>query len=156
MHQLQADRSAFAPRRSSQREQRGGITVARQPVTTSDAPRTGLPYAQAIRYADLVFVSGQVAIDPATGQPVMGDIRLQTRRVLDNISSILTAAGTSLEFTLEAMCFLSDPADVPAFNEVYASYFPADPPARTTVQAGLPLEAFKVEIRVIAGFAVED
>jgi 2-iminobutanoate/2-iminopropanoate deaminase len=99
----------------------------------------------------MVFVSGQVAVDPQTGQPVEGDIRLQTRRVLDNISAILQAAGTTLELTLEALCFLSDAADFPAFNEVYASYFPVDPPARTTVQATLPAAGFKIEIRVVAG-----
>jgi 2-iminobutanoate/2-iminopropanoate deaminase len=124
--------------------------MIRQTVSSPDAPRTGLPYAQAIRFGDLVFVSGQVAIDPATGQPVQGDIREQTRRVLDNVSAILESAGTSLPHALECLCFLSDAADFSAFNEVYASYFASDPPARTTVQAALPLEAFKVEIRVIA------
>ena len=125
--------------------------MTRRTISTASAPRTGLPYSQAIAYGNMVFVSGQVAVDPATGQPVDGDIRLQTRRVLDNVSAILEAAGTSLEYTLEAMCFLSDTADFAAFNEVYATYFPVDPPARTTVQTGLPAAGFKVEIRVVAG-----
>jgi 2-iminobutanoate/2-iminopropanoate deaminase len=125
--------------------------MTRRTISTASAPRTGFPYSQAIAYGNMVFVSGQVAVDPATGQPVDGDIRLQTRRVLDNISAILQAAGTSLEYTLEAMCFLSDTADFAAFNEVYASYFPVHPPARTTVQAALPAAGFKVEIRVVAG-----
>jgi 2-iminobutanoate/2-iminopropanoate deaminase len=125
--------------------------MTRRSVSTSGAPRTGLPYAQAIQYGDLVYVSGQVAIDPSTGQAVEGDVRVQTRRVLDNINAILQAAGTSLEYSVEALCFLADAADFAAFNEVYASYFPDDPPARTTVQAALPLAGLKVEIRVIAG-----
>jgi 2-iminobutanoate/2-iminopropanoate deaminase len=125
--------------------------MPRRSISTSSAPRTGLPYAQAIQYGDVVYVSGQVAIDPATGQPVQGDVRVQTRRVLDNISAILQAAGTSLEYAVEAVCFLADAADFAAFNEVYASYFAVDPPARTTVQAALPLAGLKVEIRVVAG-----
>jgi 2-iminobutanoate/2-iminopropanoate deaminase len=125
--------------------------MIRRSVSTDAAPRTGLPYAQAIVYGDMVFVSGQVAIDSATGQPLDGDIRVQTRHILDNVGTILQAAGTSLEHTLEALCFLADASDFAAFNEVYSSYFPKDPPARTTVQAALPLAGFKVEIRVIAG-----
>ncbi len=124
--------------------------MPRRSVSTDSAP-SNIRYAQAIQYGDIVYVSGQVAIDPATGQAVQGDVRVQTQRVLDNISSILRAAGTSLEYTVEAMCFLADAADFPAFNEEYARYFRVDPPARTTVQVALPLAGLKVEIRVIAG-----
>jgi len=103
-----------------------------------------------MKYAGLVFVAGQVAIDPADGKLVAGDIQTQTRRVLDNIRAILKAAGTSLEQSLESMCFLADMADFPAFNETYKEYFQYDPPPRTTVQAKLPLEGAKIEIRIIA------
>ena len=123
----------------------------REIVSTDRGPRTGLPYSQAVRHGDLVFVAGQVAIDPATGQVVAGDVRAQTRRVLDNVQAILRAAGTSLDQAVEAMCFLRDIGDFAAFNEVYRTYFPHDPPARTTVQAVLPREGLLVEIRVVAG-----
>jgi 2-iminobutanoate/2-iminopropanoate deaminase len=103
-----------------------------------------------VRVGDLVFVAGQVAIDPATGRVVEGDVRAQTRRVLDNVAAILRAAGTSLAHAVETTCFLREIGDFAAFNEAYQPYFPADPPARTTVQAGLPREGLLVEIRVVA------
>jgi 2-iminobutanoate/2-iminopropanoate deaminase len=122
----------------------------REIISTDQGPRTGLPYSQAVRLGDLVFVAGQVAIDPATGQVVEGDVGAQTRRVLDNVQAILRAAGTSLEHAVETTCFLRDIAEFQAFNQAYAPYFPKDPPARTTVQAVLPREGLKVEIRVVA------
>ncbi|MBI4010746.1 MAG: reactive intermediate/imine deaminase [Candidatus Rokubacteria bacterium] len=122
----------------------------REIISTDAGPRTGLPYSQAVRCGDFVFVAGQVAIDPATGQVVEGGVKAQTRRVLDNVQAILGAAGTSLEHAVETTCFLRDVADFPAFNEAYRGYFPKDPPARTTVQAGLPREGLLVEIRVVA------
>src|SRR5262249_60551087 len=114
------------------------------------APRTGLLYARATRRGDLVFAAGQVAIDPATGQVVEGDIRAQTRQTLENIQAILGAAGTSLAHTVECLCLLHDIGDFAAFNEVYKGFFPKDPPARTTVQAVLPRPGLLVEIRVVA------
>lgn len=122
----------------------------REIISTDAGPRTGLPYSQAVRCGDLVFVAGQVAIDPATGQVVEGGVKAQTCRVLDNVQAILGAAGTSLEHAVETTCFLHDVADFPAFNEAYRAYFPKDPPARTTVQAGLPRAGLLVEIRVVA------
>jgi 2-iminobutanoate/2-iminopropanoate deaminase len=124
--------------------------VKRQVISTDKGPRTGLPYSQAIRHGDLVFVAGQVAIDPATGQVVEGDIRAQTRQVLENIEAILGAAGTSLAHAVECLCLLSNIGDFAAFNEVYKGFFPADPPARTTVQAVLPRPGLLVEIRAVA------
>jgi 2-iminobutanoate/2-iminopropanoate deaminase len=124
--------------------------VKRQVISTAQGPRTGLPYSQAIRHGDLVFVAGQVALDPATGQVVEGGVQTQTRRVLDNIQIILQAAGTSLAHAVEAICFLRNIGDFAAFNEVYKTYVPVDPPARTTVQAVLPREGLLVEIRVVA------
>jgi 2-iminobutanoate/2-iminopropanoate deaminase len=124
--------------------------VKRQVISTDRGPRTGLPYSQAIRHGDLVHVAGQVAIDPATGRVVEGDIRAQTRQVLENIDAILRAAGTSLAHAVECLCFLRDVDDFAAFNEVYKGFFPTDPPARTTVQAVLPRPELRVEIRAVA------
>jgi len=126
--------------------------VKRQVINTDKGPRTGLPYSQAIRHGDLVFVAGQVAIDPATGQVVDGDIRAQTRQVLENIGAILGAAGTSLKHAVECLCLLSNIGDFAAFNEVYKGFFPTDPPARTTVQAVLPRPGLLVEIRTVAAW----
>lgn len=123
----------------------------REVVSSDVAPRTGLPYSQAIKVGDLVFVAGQVALDPVTSKPVGGDIAVQTRRVLDNIALILDAAGTSLSYAVENLCFLADARrDFEAFNAVYREYFPSDGPARTTVQATLPREGLLVEIRCVA------
>jgi 2-iminobutanoate/2-iminopropanoate deaminase len=124
--------------------------VKRQIISTDKGPRTGLPYSQAVRHGDLVFVAGQVALDPATGQVVEGDIRAQTRQTLENIEAILRAAGTSLAHAVECLCLLSDIGDFGAFNEVYKGFFPKDPPARTTVQAVLPRPGLMVEIRAVA------
>jgi 2-iminobutanoate/2-iminopropanoate deaminase len=124
--------------------------VKRQIISTDQGPRTGLPYSQAVRHGDLVFVAGQVALDPATGQVVEGDIRPQTRQVLENIEAILRAAGTSLAHAVECLCLLSNIGDFAAFNEVYKGFFPKDPPARTTVQAVLPRPGLLVEIRTVA------
>ena len=124
--------------------------MKRQIISTDKGPRTGLPYSQAVRHGDLVFVAGQVALDPATGQVVAGDIRPQTRQVLENIEAILRAAGTSLAHAVECLCLLSNIGDFAAFNEVYKGFFPKDPPARTTVQAVLPRPGLLVEIRTVA------
>jgi 2-iminobutanoate/2-iminopropanoate deaminase len=124
--------------------------VKRQIISTDKGPRTGLPYSQAVRHGDLVFVAGQVALDPATGQVVEGDIRAQTRQTLENVEAILQAAGTSLAHAVECLCLLSNIGDFGAFNEVYRGFFPKDPPARTTVQVVLPRPGLLVEIRAVA------
>jgi 2-iminobutanoate/2-iminopropanoate deaminase len=125
--------------------------VKRQVISTDSGPRTGLPYSQAIRHGDTVYVAGQVALDPKTGQVVAGGIREQTQQVLQNIEAILRAAGTSLAHAVECLCLLHDIGDFAAFNEVYKGFFPKDPPARTTVQAVLPRPGLLVEIRTVAG-----
>ena len=124
--------------------------MKRQIISTDKGPRTGLPYSQAVRHGDLVFVAGQVALDPATGQVVEGDIGAQTRQTLENIEAILRAAGTSLAHAVECLCLLSNIGDFGAFNEVYRGFFPKDPPARTTVQVVLPRPGLLVEIRAVA------
>lgn len=122
----------------------------RQAVSTDQAPKAIGPYSQGIRAANLLFVSGQVPIDPATGNLIEGDIAAQTRRVFENISAILKAAGASLDNVARTTVFLADMGDFAAMNEVYAGYFKTPAPARSTVQAArLPKDA-QIEIDVIA------
>ncbi|MBE3075274.1 MAG: RidA family protein [Actinobacteria bacterium] len=122
----------------------------RQAVSTSSAPKAIGPYSQAIRAGSLLFVSGQVPIDPATGSLVEGDIGAQTRRVFDNIGAILEAAGASFDHVVRTTVYLADMNDFAAMNEVYGTYFSSPAPARATVQAArLPKDA-RVEIDVIA------
>ena len=120
-------------------------------VLKSTVPSTGLPYAQAIRAGDLVFVAGQVALDTSTGQAMAGDVTEQTERVIENIKTILESAGTSLAHAVENICFLADVRrDFAAFNAAYGRYFDTNGPTRTTVQAVLPREGLLVEIRCVA------
>ncbi|MHB8630825.1 MAG: Rid family detoxifying hydrolase [Candidatus Limnocylindria bacterium] len=125
--------------------------MTKREVLQSTVPATGLPYAQAIRVGDLVFVAGQVALDPETGEAVPGDVTAQTERVIENIKGILESAGTSLAHAVENLCFLADARrDFAAFNAVYGRYFDVSGPTRTTVQAVLPREGLLVEIRCLA------
>lgn len=122
----------------------------RQAITTSSAPKAIGPYSQAIRAGSLLFVSGQVPIDPATGELVEGDIATQTRRVFDNIGAILKAAHGTFDQVVRTTVYLADMNDFAAVNEVYGTYFSSPAPARATVQvARLPKDA-RVEIDVIA------
>jgi 2-iminobutanoate/2-iminopropanoate deaminase len=122
----------------------------RQAVSTDQAPKAIGPYSQGIRAANLLFVSGQVPIDPATGNLIEGDIAAQTRRVFENLSAILKAAGASLDNVVRTTVFLADMGDFAAMNAVYAAYFKTPAPARSTVQAArLPKDA-RIEIDVIA------
>jgi len=119
-------------------------------VQTDSAPKAIGPYSQAIRSEQYVFTAGQIPLDPATGKLVEGDIRVQAKRVLDNLHAVLDAAGSSMGRVVKTTCFLADMADFPAFNEVYAQYFGETRPARSTVQvAQLPLNA-RVEVECIA------
>lgn len=119
-------------------------------VLTARGPKPIGPYSQAIKANGLVFVSGQIALDPQSGEFVGTDVRQQTERVLENLKAILEAAGTSLKHVVKTTVFLNDMNDFPAMNEAYARYFSTTPPARSTVQAArLPKDAL-VEIDVIA------
>ena len=119
-------------------------------LTTPMAPTAIGPYSQAVRTGNLIFVSGQIPLDPASGRFVEGDIRTQTRQVLRNLSSILEAAGSTLAKAVKTTVYLRDLAEFAAMNEVYAEFFGNDPPARATVQvARLPRDA-AVEIDLIA------
>lgn len=122
----------------------------RQCISTPAAPQAIGPYSQAIRAGSLLFVSGQIPIDPATGQMVPGDIAAQTRRVMQNVGEVLKAAGSSFDQVVRTTVYLADLAEFPAMNEAYAAFFQAPAPARSTVQAArLPRDA-KLEIDVIA------
>ena len=119
-------------------------------VLTARGPKPIGPYSQAIKANGLVFVSGQIALDPQSGEFVGADVRQQTERVLENLKAILEAAGTSLKHVVKTTVFLKDMNDFPAMNEAYAKYFSTTPPARSTVQAArLPKDAL-VEIDVVA------
>ncbi len=125
--------------------------MTKREVLKSTVPATGLPYAQAIRVGDMVYVAGQVALEPATGQAMAGDVTAQTERVIENIKAILENAGTSLAYAVENLCFLADARrDFAAFNAVYGRYFDTNGPTRTTVQAVLPRDGLLVEIRCVA------
>jgi 2-iminobutanoate/2-iminopropanoate deaminase len=119
-------------------------------VSTDLAPKAIGPYSQAVVYGGIAYLSGQIPLDPATGQIVEGDIALQTLRVLENLKAVLAAAGASLESVLKTTVFLKDMGEFARMNEVYGRYFSADPPARSTVEAArLPRDA-RVEIDCIA------
>jgi 2-iminobutanoate/2-iminopropanoate deaminase len=122
----------------------------RDVIVTKDGPAAIGPYSQAIRANGFVFVSGQIALDPVTNTLVSGDAAFQTDRVIQNLSGILRAAGTSLERVVRATVFLKNMGDFAAMNEVFGTYFNTAPPARSTVEvARLPKDVL-VEIDVIA------
>jgi 2-iminobutanoate/2-iminopropanoate deaminase len=122
----------------------------REVVYTKAAPEPIGPYSQAVKAGNLLFVSGQIPVDPKTGDVVKGGIREQTRQALENIKAVLEAAGYGLSDVAMAFVFLADLSLFGQFNEVYAEYFREKPPARVTVQAaGLP-RGVLVEIAVIA------
>jgi len=122
----------------------------REVITTDEAPKAIGPYSQAIKANGFVFVSGQIPLDPATQQLVEGDVAAQTERVLQNLSGILKAAGSSLERVVKAGVFLKNISDFAEMNEAYGRYFTQSPPARATVEvARLPKDVL-VEIDVIA------
>jgi 2-iminobutanoate/2-iminopropanoate deaminase len=125
----------------------------KQPFSSDDAPRAIGPYSQAVRVGDLLFLSGQVPLDPATGQMIEGDISAQARRVMDNLGAVLKRAGLSFAQVARTTIFLADMSDFAKVNEVYGSYFSEPFPARATVQvARLPKDA-RVEIDAIASFS---
>jgi len=122
----------------------------REIISTKDGPQAIGPYSQAIRANGFVFVSGQVAIDPANQQVITGDVAAQTDRVLKNLAAILRAGGTGLEKVVRSTVFLKNMGDFAAMNEVYGRYFSSAPPARSTVEAARLPKDVLVEIDVIA------
>lgn len=124
--------------------------MPKQIIATKEAPAAIGPYSQAVRAGDLLFLSGQIPLDPATGELERGDIAAQTKRVMENLRAVLAAAGAGFDAVVRSTIYLTDLAHFAKVNEVYGNYFPSTPPARATVQvAALPRGA-GVEIDVIA------
>ncbi|HMG74364.1 MAG TPA: RidA family protein [Pyrinomonadaceae bacterium] len=126
------------------------MPAVKDTVATDRAPGAIGPYSQAVRAGDLVFASGQIPIDPATGEFVAGGVAEQTEQVLRNLTAVFEAAGVGMNQVVKTTVFLADMDDFTAMNEVYGRFFSAEPPARATVQAArLPRDA-RVEIEAIA------
>jgi 2-iminobutanoate/2-iminopropanoate deaminase len=120
-------------------------------IRTANAPVPRGPYNQAVRVGDTIYVAGQIPIDPSTNEVVKGGIEEQTRRVLDNIKAIVEAAGSSMDRVVKTTIFLLDVADFPQMNAVYAEYFTATAPARSTVQvAALPGPGVRLQVDAVA------
>ncbi len=124
--------------------------MTKEIITTEKAPAAIGPYSQAVKAGNLLFTSGQIPLDPATGQVIPGDIQAQTRRVLDNLSAILQAAGTSLDKVIKATVFIKNMDDFAVINSVYGEYFANNPPARSTVEVARLPKDVGVEIEVVA------
>ncbi len=122
----------------------------RKIVVTENAPRAIGPYSQAVLANGFAFLSGQIPLDPATGQLVAGGVEAQTERVIENLKAVLEACGSSLEKVVKTTVFLRDLEEFSRMNEVYARYFPANAPARSTVQAARLPRDVNVEIDVVA------
>ncbi len=124
--------------------------MSKRIIKTETAPAAIGPYSQAVVANGMVYTAGQVPLDPRTGQLVPGDIRIQTKRVMENLKAVLEAAGSSMDKVVKTTVFLRDLNDFGTMNEVYGEYFKENPPARSTVQAvKLPREA-AVEIELVA------
>jgi 2-iminobutanoate/2-iminopropanoate deaminase len=119
-------------------------------IYTPEAPEPG-PYSQAVKFGDLIFVSGQTSEDPVTNKPVHDSVSAQTRRILNNINTILKAAGSDLDKVVRVDVYLSNMSDKPEFNEAYLEFFPENRPARNCVAVAGIDDNLDVEIEVIAG-----
>ena len=134
------------------------VTIAhmKKPIFTSEAPSAIGPYSQGIRSGRFLFCSGQIPLDPKSGEIVSGDIAVQTRRVLDNIAALLRTEGLTFDHVVKTTIFLTNLGDFQAVNEIYGSYLKNDPPARSTVQVSALPKGANVEIEVIAAAAESD
>ncbi len=126
------------------------VNSERRAILTEEAPKPIGPYSQAVRYGNLVFSSGQIPIDPATGELVTGDIVKETEQVFANLAAVLAAAGTELGRTVKTTVFLTDMGQFGKVNEVYARHFREPFPARSTVQVAALPKGVSVEIEVVA------
>ena len=127
--------------------------MRKQVIQTTEAPQAIGPYSQAVRVGQLVFLSGQIPLDPTSGNVVEGDIAVQTRRVMENLGAVLRAAGASFAEVVKSTIYLADLGHFSQMNEVYGSYFSSEPPARATVQVGALPRGVLVEIDMIAHLA---
>lgn len=123
--------------------------MSRTVISTPDAPQAIGPYSQAIETPQYIFCSGQIPIDPATGDLVAGGIVEQTHQVLKNLSALLASRGLSLQNVVKTTVFMSDLGEFAAMNEIYAQYFTSEPPARSTVQVAALPKGSRVEIEAI-------
>ena len=124
-------------------------------VSSPDAPKAIGPYSQAVRVGELLFLSGQIPLDPATGRIVDGDVAVQTRRVMDNLAAVLTAAGLSFANVVRTTIYLADMNDFATVNDVYGACFSDPYPARATVQAARLPRDVRVEIDAIATYQAD-
>ena len=124
--------------------------MSKEIIQTDQAPAAIGPYSQAVKKNGLVFVSGQIAINPATGELVEGDIQTQTRQVLKNVQAVLAAAGAALDDVVKATVFITNMDDFPLVNEVYSEFFQKQPPARACVEVSRLPKSVQVEIEAIA------
>ncbi len=124
--------------------------MSREVIFTEKAPKPIGPYSQAIRAGNLIFLSGQIPIHPVTGERVGRDVREQTRQVLENMKAVLQSQGLGMQDVVKVTIFLKDMGDFSVMNEVYASYFPSSPPARSTVEVSRLPKDVDVEIEAIA------
>ena len=124
--------------------------MEKQVVSTDQAPAAIGPYSQALKVGEMVFVSGQIPIDPATGDILQGDIKAQTRQVLTNLNAVLTAAGSSLEKTVKTTVYITSMDEFTQVNEVYSEFFTDQPPARACVEVSRLPKGVAVEIDAIA------
>jgi 2-iminobutanoate/2-iminopropanoate deaminase len=124
--------------------------MMREIISTEHGPKAIGPYSQAVKANGFVFTAGQVALDPATGSVVGTEIKAQTERVMENLKGIVEAAGSTMHKVVKTTVFLKDMNDFAAMNEVYARYFPAAPPARSTVEVSRLPKDVRVEIEVVA------
>jgi 2-iminobutanoate/2-iminopropanoate deaminase len=132
------------------------IRDMKKPISTREAPAAIGPYSQGMHTGRFLFCSGQIALDPKSGEIVSGDITTQTRRVMDNIAALLRTAGLTFDHVVKTTIFLTDLGDFQTVNEIYGSYFKQDPPARSTVQVSALPRGAHVEIEVIAAAAGGD
>jgi 2-iminobutanoate/2-iminopropanoate deaminase len=126
------------------------VVLEKKIIKTADAPQAIGPYSQAVEAGGLVFVSGQIPIDPTSGNVVQVDIKVQTRQVMENAKAILSAAGSGMSQVVKTTIYLKNMSDFAAVNEIYGGYFPSDPPARATIEVSRLPKDVAIEMDFVA------
>jgi 2-iminobutanoate/2-iminopropanoate deaminase len=126
------------------------VILEKKTIKTADAPQAIGPYSQAVKAGGLVFVSGQIPIDPKSGNVIQVDIKVQTRQVMENAKAILSAAGCGMSQVVKTTIYLKNMSDFAAVNEIYGGYFPSDPPARATVEVSRLPKDVAIEMDFVA------